>query len=162
MAVIDKYADADLEAGKKSNPAFSTGTERKGAISTCELESGDSNNSILRMFKGLNPEIIPTSILISADALSTSGACHVGLYETGDDAVVVDADCFAVSVDVSSAVLRGNGMVALGIEEFTKKLFEHAGHTSATKKASYDLCITVTNVGATGAGTFSLELEYLH
>jgi len=160
MAVIDKYANADNEAGKKSNPALSTGAEKKGCVSTTELESGDSNDSVLRMFKGLNPEIIPTAILLSADALSTSGACHIGLYET--DSVVVDADCFAASVDVSSAVLRGNGMVALGIEEFTKKLFEHAGHTAATKKESYDLCITVTNVGATGAGTFSLELEYLH
>ena len=162
MAVIDKYANADNEAGKKSNPALSTGAEKKGCVSTTELTSGDSNNSVLRMFKGLNPEIIPTAILISADALSTSGACHVGLYETGDDAPVVDADCFAASIDVSSAVLRGNGMVAVGIEEFTKKLFEHAGHTTSTKKESYDLAITVTNVGATGAGTFSLELEYLH
>jgi hypothetical protein len=162
MAVVEKYANADLEAGKLAIPALSSGAEKKGAVSSVELVSGDSNNSIFRMFKGLNPEIIPTNILLSADALGASGACHIGLYESGKGEAVVDADCFAASVDVSSAVRRGDGMATVSIENFTKKLFEHAGHTVSTKLKSYDLCITVTNVGGTGAGTLSMELEYLH
>lgn len=162
MAVVDKYANSDLRVGKKSIPALSSGAEKKGSISTVEVESGDSNDSVFRMANNLNPEIIPTAILLSADAFGAAGACHIGLYESGEGEPVVDADCFGVSIDISSAIRKSNGMLAVPIEGLTKKLFEHAGHTVDTKKESYDLCITLTNVGATGSGTLTLELEYLH
>ncbi len=161
MAVVEKYADSDLQAGKLAEARFSNGSAKHGAVATVELESGDSNDSIFRMFKGLSPEIVLTSIKLSADALGSSGALHIGLMKSGLGEDAVDEDCFAASVDVSSAVLRGDGMAAVGIEEFTKKLWEHAGHTVSNKLSSYDLAIKVTNVGATGAGTLTLEIDYL-
>lgn len=161
MAVVEKYADSDLQNDKIGEARFVNGSAKHGAVAVVELESGDSANSIFRMFKGLNPEMVVTSIKISSDALGTSGALNIGLYKSGLSEGAVDADCFAASVDVSSAVLRGDGMAAIDISEFKNKLFEHAGHDSDSKLSSYDLCLTVTNVGATGAGTLALEIEYL-
>lgn len=161
MAVVNKFTNADLEAGKKAEPALTSGAERKGAIQAFEVANGDSNNSVYKVFANLNPDIRPTAILISNDAFGTSGACHVGLYdaETGD---AVDEDCFAASLSLVSAGKRADGMAAVGVEDFGKMLWELAGDTLATKKSSYMIGIKVTNVGANATGTIAAELEYLH
>lgn len=161
MAVVDKFANADLEAGKKAKPALSSGAERKGAVSSVEVVSGDSNNSIYRMFGNLNREMIPTQLIISHDAFGTAGACNIGLYDS-DTGLAVDEDCFSVGLSLVSAAREVDGMTAVAIEDLVKRFWEHAGDTLDTKKNSYDLGIKVTNVGANGAGTITARLEYLH
>lgn len=161
MAVVDSYTNSDTAAGKKSNAAFNNGAEVFGAVGIAEVASGDSNGSKYRVFKNLNPDLIIKDLLISHDAFSTSGACDLGLYESGVSGAAYDDDCLAAAINISSAGVNVNGLGAVDIANRQKKLFELAGHTDATKKAGYDLVITVDNVGATGAGTILLNATFI-
>lgn len=158
MAVENIYADSDLEAGKKGNAAKSSGAGVRKFIDTYEVVSGASNASIYMFAKGLNPNIVITDIRLSHDAFGASGVADIGLYKAGTF-TAKDDDVFASAIDISSAGLRVDGMENLNIADLTKKLYEHAGDSSP--EGSYDLGIILDNVGGTGAGTLTLEVEYI-
>lgn len=160
MAVVDKFVNDDIEAGKKADPSVGYFSNVIGGVYKGELESGNSNNTILR-FVTFPAEVIIKNISISCDALGTSGALNLGLYKPGAGGAVKDADVFLASFDASSAVKEGNGMATLDIANHNKKLYELAGDTLASKESSYTIGAIITNVGSNGAGTIVLKIEAL-
>jgi hypothetical protein len=48
-----------------------------------------------------------------------------------------------------------DGMDAVAIENYGRKLYEHGGHTVTTKLESYDLALTANTIGS-AAGTVSV------
>ena len=161
MAVELEYADSDLQAGKKANPALSSKAESYSSVAIREVVSGASNLSIYKMFANLNPELILSKIEIFSDAFGASGVMEIGIYKPGADGAAIDDNVFAASVDISSAIVAGNGMVTVNAANRQLKLWEHAGDSLATKDAEYDIGIKLTNVGATGLGTITLIAYFI-
>jgi hypothetical protein len=131
------------------------------AVSTFEVATADSDNSVYRLFKGLNPNLIPLQLWINNDEITDGTDYDLGLYE-GNGGAVVSKDVFADGIDLSTARTSGSevsGLTAVAIENLTKKLFEHAGHTIATKLDSYDLALTANTVG-TAAGTVTVRATF--
>lgn len=167
MAVEDKYLHSNFQSGtstlKKLLPSIFVGSPVKAAFATFETAAADSDGSKYRCFKGLDGSIVPLAILIATDGITGMTAVDVGLYET-DLGAVCDVDCFAADLDLSSAADFGfataiDGMDAVAIENYYKKLYEHAGHTELTQKKEYDLVLTADTVGS-GAATVSVILIY--
>ena len=158
MAVVDKYANADLQKGKLAEAVHVNGAKLVTAVTTFEVADTDDDGSVYRLFKGLNPNLIPLDIKINNDAITGGTDWDLGLYQ-GNGGKVIDKDVFADGIDLSTARTSGSevsGLSAVAIENLTKKLFEHAGHTIATKLDSYDLALTANTVG-TAAGTVTVR-----
>lgn len=174
MAVENKYTSSKLSAttGQLSAPAtLQSALENGGApvgalFATFEVAAADSDGSVYRVFKGLPANLIPLDIKIACDAITAGTVWDVGLYDT-DLGAVIDADCFAANLDLSSAADFGNptaldGMDAVAIENYNKRLFEHAGHTveaNTRRGKGYDLALTADTVGS-AAGTISVLMYY--
>lgn len=158
MAVENTYFDADLEAGKKGNAAKSSGAGVYKFVDTIEIVSGASNNSIYMFGKGISGNAVITNIKLSHDAFGASGAANIGVYKNGTF-TAKDADVFGAAIDISSAGKEVDGMEQLNIADYAKKLYEHAG--DSVDAGAYDLGIILTNVGGTGAGTLTVEVEYI-
>ena len=161
MAVEDKYSSANIQAGKLEVPAFIFGDKLWSAIGIVEVAAADSDNSIYRVFKGLDPETVLAELRLFFDAFGAAGTLNIGVYEAKIGGEAFDDNVFANAVDISAAAKNQDGMIAVDIADRQKRLYEHAGHTTSTKKASYDIVIKVTNTGATGLGTIMARLEYL-
>ena len=162
MAVVDAYVDSDIAAGNEHIvPALEAGgAETKILWQTFEIAAADDDGSKYRVFKDLPPGLIPIRIDIACDAITAGTVFDVGLYSP-DLGAVIDADCFAANLDLSSASRYAvDGLGAVAIENFNKRIFEHAGHTAATKLRSYDLVITGDTVG-TAAGTVCVRMTCL-
>jgi len=162
MAVLDKYINANQEAGKLANPAFIQGAEVFQLVSIEEIAAADSDTSVYRIGT-LPSNAIITNVEVNADAITAGTDYDLGLYEVGVGGVVVDADVFADGVDMSSGFAAGseaNGLSAVAIDELNKTVYEHAGHTVATKKEGYDLAWTANTVGS-AAGTLTTRVSYI-
>lgn len=167
MAVENKYTDANINAAGRVTKLLSmanAGSNLSAAFATFEVAAADSDGSIYRVFKALDPNLIPIAILIGCDSITGGTVWDVGLYAP-DLGAVVDADAFAANLDLSTGVDLGfatalDGMDAVAIENYGRKIYEHAGHTVTTKLESYDLALTGDTVG-TAAGTVSVLLLYV-
>ena len=164
--MTDKYVNTTFISGStllKRMPNINVGTELHVAYETYEVAAADADADVHRIFKGLDPCIIPIAILVATDGITGATVYDLGIYETNLGAVV-DADAFAANMDLSSAVDLGfltalDGMDAVAIENYGRKLFEHAGHTEANKRGSYDIAFTLDTAG-TGAGTLAVLMLY--
>jgi hypothetical protein len=162
MAVEDKYINADIVADKKANAAFAQGTNTVSITETFEVAAADDDGSIYRLFKGLNPELIPSSIVVTNDAITAGTDYDIGFYET-DLGPVIDKDALADALDLSSQHVEGSGLsglVTVDVANVKKKIWELAGHTESTKKLGYDIAFTANTVG-TAAGTVSVKATFL-
>jgi len=154
MAVVDLYTNSNVEVGKLSNSAFTTGAEIKGIVCVAELAAADSNASVYRIAR-VGANMIPIKIEINNDAITSGTDYDLGLYKIGSGGLVKDKDCFADGVSMASARVMGaevSGLSAVGIEDMGKKVYEYAGDTIGDKQTSYDLCLTA-NVAGTAGGT---------
>lgn len=171
MAVENKYVNALLSATtgqllrpSEPLPAIKVGAELGVMFETFEVAAADSDGSIYRVFKGVDGNLIPLAILIASDGITGGTVYDVGLYDT-DLGTVIDADCFAANLDLSSAADFGfataiDGLDAVAIEDMAKRIFEHAAHTILTRRGKgYDIALTGDTVG-TGAGTISVLMIY--
>lgn len=152
------YFNADGSLIKRQ-PAINVGAPLLAFFETFETVSGDNDADVKRIFKALDPNLIPIAILIATDGITGQTAVDVGLYETNLGAVC-DADCFAANLDTSSAADFGfatalDGMDAVAIENYGRKLYEHAGDTAAAHSPAYDLCLTLDTAGS-GAATLAV------
>jgi hypothetical protein len=161
MAVENKYTNADVVALKEPVPGFANVGKQWAGVGIAEVANGDSNNSVYRVFKGLNSELCITDLKLDHDAFGVGGTLSVGIFETTEDGAEIDDNCFASAVSIAAAAKQVNGLAAVDPADAQKRLWEIAGHTLATKKASYDIAIKVTNVGATAEGTIAARLEAL-
>lgn len=180
MAVVNKYVDADIEAGKIKNGALVNGARAITMVQTEELAAGDSAGSVYRFFKGVSGNLIIHDIDVYVDdALTDESDADIGLYEqsvfNGDDGAVIDADVFADSLDLIPAggAVRGgadigdvvegreaiDGMKNVDIANLTKKIYEHAGHTVLNSKAGYDIALTINTGITTTGGTVTMIVK---
>lgn len=161
MAVEDKYVDANVAADKLGTPALVKFGDVYASVVTFEVAANDDNGSVYRLLKNLDPELIPLSIEILNDAITSGTDFDLGFYETlsdGQGGAVVDKDELVDAVDLSSARVSGagfDGLTAVNIANRTKMIYELLGHTISTKKSGYDLCLTGNVVGS-AAGTVTI------
>ncbi len=177
MAVVNKYVNDLLEAGKLDEAAYVNGGNKISMIQSEEFAAGDDAGSIYRFFKGLRPNLIPIDIKIYVDdAVAGADDVNVGLYETtGADGVAgaaIDDNCFGDDVDLSPAggAVRGggadgtdewvDGMKTVDIANMKKKLYEHAGHDVTDYTQGYDLVLTCVSECTTG-GTVTVVAEFI-
>lgn len=161
MAVENKWADSDLEAGNRSNPARVAGGQVREFSAQLEIAAADDDGSIYKIAR-LPANAILTKLELHSDAIAGATSYSVGLYEE-DGTTVIDLDEFMAATDINAGNAIGsplNAMSAVAIENLAKKLYELAGHTVDTKKKGYVLAITATTAGS-AAGTISLRGRYI-
>lgn len=157
MAVQDKYVDANLVAGKKADGLAAIEGNLFIGIATFEVAAADDNDSIYRVFKNVDPNLIPVSMRISCDALTSANDWNVGLWET-ELGAVVDENALADALDLSagySRILGLDGLAAVDLADVKKRVYELAGHTLTTKKPGYDIALKAVAAGS-GAGTVTV------
>lgn len=103
------------------------------------------------------------AVFLSCDAITTTGAMDIGVYQTDDNGgAVVDADFFASAQVVTTALKRSDvthESGVYGIEDRDKPLWEALG-LSSDPQIDYDIVGTITtNMG--GAGTLVVEALYV-
>jgi hypothetical protein len=163
MPVEDKYVNGDIAARKVGNPAAISGAQALGFVQNFTVAAADDDNSRFRVGVALPAEAVITRIDIFNAAITGGTAYDVGVAAPGPGGATLVQNVFANDLDMSAAatVTPKNGMAALTtLAHRMRKLFEHAGHTNATKLASYDLVITGQTAG-TAAGDICVVCEYL-
>lgn len=168
MAVENKYINADVVAGKKAAAALISGSNLIVAIATFEVAAADSDGSVYRIFKSVNPHYIPVKIDVTNDAITSGTDYDLGLYKTtGSDGVAgaeIDKDIFADGMDLSSAHLRTaalDGLVTVDAANSTKKIYEHAGDSLSSLDNGYDIALTANTVGS-AAGTVTVVAYFVY
>ena len=162
MAVQDKYVNTELIAGKLAQNVEIRGSDTLTLVTSFEVAAADDDTSVFRIAQGLSPNLILTDVKVLNDAITAGDDWDLGLYEVGVSGTVIDKDCYADGLDLSSAHIHGaalDGLVSLAIENTSKMLFEVGGHTLATKKSGYDLALTANTVG-TAAGTITVVATF--
>lgn len=162
MAVVNTKATAISNADAKPNilnPPHLDGSYIRQKVGTVEVVSGDTAPSVYRVARLRSNDRV-SSIGIANDALGASAACKIGLYETAANggAAVSDA-LFATGLSLvsASATFTNQAWNNLDVAKAEKRVWELLGLT-ADPNRDYDLAITVTNMGATGAGTLSAHV----
>lgn len=160
MAVVDKYADSNLEAGKKASAIATTGQKNITFVQTVELASGDDDGSVYRFFKDVPSTYIPVQIDITCDAITNGTDFDLGLYEV--DGAVVDKDILMDGQTLASALTRATGhqlgLQTVNIVNATKTLGTLSAQTNVS--AAYDICLTGNTVGSV-AGTVTIIATFV-
>jgi hypothetical protein len=161
MAVVDAYVHSSLAANTTNLlPALqATGASMKVAWGHASVAAADEDGSVYRVFKSLPAGIVIFKIEVDTDSITSGTDYDIGLHET-DLGAVVDKDVFTDGDDWSTGANNIDGMQTLAIENRSKQLFEHAGHTVATKKLAYDLTITANTVGS-AAGDIIVRIYFV-
>ena len=162
MAVVNEWANSNLEAGKPGNPAKVFGGKILCLVSEVEVAEADDDGSIYKLGR-LPANAIPIRCSIFNDAIADATDYDLGLYEeNGTDAA--DADLFMDGVDINAGNAIGsaqNGLAAgPSIDEMNQKVWELLGKTLANKKEGYVLALTANTVGSAD-GTISVVFEYI-
>jgi hypothetical protein len=160
MAIENIYADSDRNVGKKAPSSSGQGAQPMKAVQEYEVIAGASNDSIYMLFTNVPKNAIITDLKLSHDAFGAGGLANLGIYESGTF-TAKDEDVFGSAINISAAGRKVDGLENLSIEDFNKKLYEHAGDNLTGSDGSYDIGIKLTAVGATGSGTLTAELEYI-
>jgi hypothetical protein len=131
--------------------------------------SSDSISDVFRFVRVRSSDRI-SRILLSCDAVSTSGALNVGIHRTAQDGgAVVDADFFASAVVVTSALVHSDitheadaadAGAGYGLSDTEKPLWEALG-LSADPVVWYDITGSVTTALG-GVGTIVLKAQYVN
>lgn len=162
MAVENKYVNANIVAGTRGEAPFVAGASTITFVESFEVAAADDNSSIYRIFKGVPADLIPVDIKGFNDAITGGTSFDLGIYLT-DLGDVKDADALAATIDMSSARALGSGVSlisAIPVENAKKKIYELAGDTADTRKASYDIAFTANTVG-TAAGTITVQATFI-
>ncbi len=141
------YNDAKMKSSGVGIVEVSTATDADDELRFCRVRS----NAQIR------------NVMLTCNAITSTGAMNVGIYRTDDDGgAVVDADFFASAQAVTSG-LRDSNIThesgAYGIDERDEPLWEALG-LSADPQLWYDVVGTVTtDMG--GSGTICIEVIYV-
>lgn len=157
--MTDKYVNADIVAGKKGSPFQVGGTLLMTLCETEEVAAADADGDVYRFFRAVPADAKIVDLLVFNDAITAGTDYDIGFYESNSGAVV-DKDALLDGGDLSSAHAAGSGLSgisAVDVANLVKPIYELAGHTAATKKPSYDICVTANTVGS-AAGTITLQL----
>lgn len=161
MAVRNEWADADVQAGKKGNPANVSGSKKSGFVISFEIAAADSDASIIKLTK-LPANAILTKLDLYCDALTGCTSVDAGLYK--ESGVVADVNIYAGAKDIAAGQALGspeNMMADVPLESLGLRAFELLGLTAATKtEQAYDLALTFNTIGS-GAGTVTVVGEFI-
>ncbi len=167
MAVENKYVNANTEAGKLAEAAFTHGDKTVSAVVTFEVAVADEDLSVYRLLTNVPSDLIPTKIEIACDAITSGNDWDLGFYEPtigGVNGAVIDADKLANTLDLSSAIAFSSaldGLENLNIDEVQERIYTLAGDTLDTQRAKgYDIALTANTVGA-AAGTISVKFWFV-
>jgi hypothetical protein len=161
MAIENKWVDASVADGKLGNAANVMPGRLMGFAETFEVAAADDDGSIYKLAK-LGANLIPFQLKLNCDAIAGAVSYDLGLYTEEGDAK--DQDCFVAALDIHAGAAIGTEvecLAAIGVENIgSKKVYEYAGDTEATKQEAYVLAITANTVG-TAAGTISVRGLFL-
>lgn len=143
----DNWTNAKIKTSGPGILEVSTSEDAADELRFCRIKS----NAVVKQ------------VLLSCDAITSTGAMDVGIYRTDDDGgAVVDADFFASAQVVTSALVDSNiahESGVYGIEDKSKPLWEALGLAS-DPSIEYDVVGTITtDMG--GAGTLVIEVTYV-
>jgi hypothetical protein len=170
MAVVTTKSgfitNRDAGTGTLNNPHLAN--VLKNAVGTVEGANGDSIASKFIMAQVPSNARI-SRVLLSCDAISTSGAADCGIYRsTADGGAVVDVDFFAsaqvltaalVHSDITHEADAADAGAGYGRADVEKPLWQALGLTS-DPSVLYDVVLTLTTALG-GAGTVNLEVDYV-
>lgn len=181
MALQNYYVNpAYTTAGLVQNPPGPLNQFRGGAgaeycvlYETWTIANGDNSGSIYRIFRALDPNIIPVRLWLAFQANAGVTNFNVGLYFTnsaaGFGAIVGSGNQFLSAATMAAAKTSvsnvTNAMDALAaLPQFTRqqRLFEIAGETetaptiATTRRDAFDLCLTTA-----AASTATNQIECL-
>jgi len=162
MAVESKFVNSDLGTGTLLDSKSNGGTSIKWARATEEVAVADDNGSVYGYFLISSSDALK-SLKVWNDAITNGTDYDVGLYnydrENNTIGTVVDKDCFADGLDLSSAADATNALTAPNIDELHKSIWEYASLSlTADPKKTYVIAVTGNTVG-TAAGTITLDVE---
>lgn len=160
------YVETNVAAGKLAAAAQSgLGGIVRQAVIVYEKTALDTSGSILRFFKGMDPDVIIRSLMVGNDAIAGCTAVKAGFYGVLDydniGAIVGSGNQLATAADLSAAHVSGSELsllTAVDMADRAKRIYELCGHTQTTKLPAYDLCLTLTTGGA-NIGTITLFLD---
>ena len=163
MADIDSTLISNRAATPRvANEPYNDAKMKTTGVGLVEVSTATDTADEIRFMRVRSNAVIK-QVLLSCDAVATSGAIDIGIYRTDDDGgAVVDADHFASAAVVTTALVDSNvahESGVYGIEDKDKPLWEALG-LSADSQVWYDVVGTVTtDMG--GAGTIGLEVTYV-
>ena len=163
MAVEDKYVDTAVAAGNVGAGFATQGQSVKCMTKTFEVAAADDDGSVYRVFKNVNPHLIPIKVEVANDAITAGTDYDIGLYNTDVGGAVIDKDVLADGLDLSSARAIGSeisGLSAVDAANAEKALFELVSQSIGSLKGGYDICVTANTVGS-AAGTITLKVWYI-
>jgi hypothetical protein len=154
--------------GSLSQPlsALMTGLETKKARLTFELDgTANATGDVIRILKNVPATMVLLNCYIANDAITGLNDVDLGLY-LPDFGAVVDKDCFADGIDLSSghATLAPgtalNGLVTVNADSLHKAIRDiNAVVIAAGEYKFYDLALTF-NAEPTAGGTVTIDLEF--
>lgn len=164
MAVLDKYIDSNISGNvvNKLLTSLAAGHAKPYlACATFEVAAADDDGSVYRVFKSLDPNIVPLVFLVINDAITSGTDYDIGFYKP-DLGAVIDKDALADGLDLSSGHTASHlsalsGIVTVDPANVGKTIYELAGHDVTTRLEGYDLAVTANTVGS-AAGTITLVL----
>lgn len=163
MANVDSTIISNRAASPRvANDPWTNAQVKTTGIGQLEVSTAEDTADVLT-FCYIPSNAVVRQVLLSCDAVSSTGAMDIGLYQTADNGgAVVDADYFASAQVVTTAlnnsdVTHESGIY--GIEDKDKPLWEALG-LSADPQISYVIAGTITtDMG--GAGTLTVEALYV-
>lgn len=150
MAVVDKYANADVEAGTRVNSLFGRGQKEIVSKQIILVASGDSDTSVYRVLKDIPTHCRIKKIEILNSAITGGSDYDLGFYLT-DKGAVIDANVLAEGMDFSTAHAVGSevqGNSAVALLDHTKTIGELLGLAFNEEPSGVDLCLTANTVGS--------------
>ena len=157
MAVVNKYVNANLEAGTLAISSINGGSAQSTPIAvTFEVDAGDDDGSVYRLFR-INSQNSFLFFHYFNDSITGGTDYDIGLYETVENGgAVVDADLFLDGASVATASTANQIKDALGTVDranYAKSIAEMLGLTRDPNK-EYDVAVTANTAGsATGTIT---------
>jgi len=166
MAVENKYVNANTEAEKLAEAAFTSGDKMIAMVATFEVAVADDDGSIYRLWKSIPSDLIPVQIQIASDAITSGTDWDLGFYKTtvgGVVGAVIDKEKLASTLDLSSASTWASpkdGLENLDLNEVQERIYTLAGDTLDNQELGYDIALTANTVGA-AAGTISVKALFV-
>lgn len=165
MAVVNTKStivtNADAAPVDLTAATISHGRVRE-QVAKVEVAAADDDASVYRLFRVWSSWRIST-LQIAADALDSSAAYEIGVYQTAENGgAVVDADEFGSAVAMETALAMTDVIfeaAATEIDKIEMPLWERIGEAADTKRW-YDICATATTAGV-AAGTIAGRLRYV-
>jgi hypothetical protein len=157
MAVVNKYTDADVAAGKKGSALKTgSGTETVTIMGTVSVLAADDDGSVYRVFADVPSSLVPLQIEIHNTAVTGGTDYDVGLYKVKggaevDKDILADGISMATARTIATSNNAGMTTIVLGTVADLATL-----SAQAEPDASYDIALTGNTVG-TADGTIRVR-----